>query len=50
MENITIRLETEKDHRAVEELTHEAFLNVYVPGAAESQEEFYIYKHSSVVK
>ena len=35
MENITIRLETEKDYRAVEELTREAFWNVYVPGASE---------------
>jgi predicted N-acetyltransferase YhbS len=35
MENIIIRLETEKDHRAVEELTREAFWNVYVPGASE---------------
>ena len=35
MENIKIRLETEKDHRAVEELTREAFWNVYVPGASE---------------
>jgi len=30
-----IRLETEKDHRAVEELTREAFWNVYKPGADE---------------
>ncbi len=35
MENIIIRRETEKDHRAVEELTREAFWNVYVPGASE---------------
>ncbi|MBO5266040.1 MAG: N-acetyltransferase [Ruminiclostridium sp.] len=35
MENITIRLETEKDYRAVEELTREAFWNVYKPGADE---------------
>ena len=33
--NLTIRLETEKDYRAVEELTREAFWNVYVPGASE---------------
>ena len=34
-ENIVIRLETEKDYRAVEELTREAFWNVYKPGADE---------------
>ena len=35
MKNMTIRLETEKDYRAVEELTREAFWNVYKPGADE---------------
>ena len=35
MENLKIRLETENDYRAVEELTREAFWNVYVPGASE---------------
>ncbi|MBQ1232854.1 MAG: N-acetyltransferase, partial [Clostridia bacterium] len=35
MENIKIRLETEKDYRAVEELTRKAFWNVYKPGADE---------------
>ena len=35
MENIIIRLETPRDYRAVEELTREAFWNVYVPGASE---------------
>ena len=35
MENIIIRNETEKDYRAVEELTREAFWNVYKPGADE---------------
>ncbi len=35
MDNVTIRLETEKDYRAVEELTREAFWNVYKPGADE---------------
>ena len=35
MENLTIRLETEKNYRAVEELTREAFWNVYKPGADE---------------
>lgn len=87
MDNLTIRLETEKDYRAVEELTREAFWNVYKPDALDgrkwmyipstaadccentdaveafdatfppkekkwmpSQEEFYIYSHSSVVR
>ena len=35
MTNLTIRLETEQDYRAVEELTREAFWNVYKPGADE---------------
>ena len=35
MENLTIRLETENDCRAVEYLTREAFWNVYAPGASE---------------
>ena len=29
MDNLIIRLETENDYRAVEELTREAFWNVY---------------------
>ncbi|WP_041611319.1 GNAT family N-acetyltransferase [Treponema primitia] len=32
---ITLRLEEEKDHRLVEELTREAFWNVYFPGCNE---------------
>ena len=32
---MTIRNETENDYRAVEELTREAFWNVYKPGADE---------------
>ena len=32
---IELRLEEEKDHRAVEEITREAFWNVHVPGADE---------------
>ena len=35
MKNLIIRQETEQDYRAVEELTREAFWNVYVPGASE---------------
>ena len=35
MKNLIIRLEQEKDYREVEELTREAFWNVYKPGADE---------------
>ena len=35
MNNLKIRLETEQDYRIVEELTREAFWNVYKPGADE---------------
>ena len=35
MNNLTIRLETEKDYKAVEMLTRDAFWNVYKPGADE---------------
>ncbi|MBQ8836208.1 MAG: N-acetyltransferase [Clostridia bacterium] len=35
MKNLTIRLETEKDYKAVENLTREAFWNMYVPGCDE---------------
>ncbi|MBR6425225.1 MAG: N-acetyltransferase [Oscillospiraceae bacterium] len=34
-ENFTIRLETNEDHRAVEQLIREAFWNVYRPGCSE---------------
>ena len=34
-DNITIRLETKEDYRAVENLTREAFWNVYRPGCME---------------
>ncbi len=33
--NINIRLETEKDYRVVEEITRQAFWNLYVPGCNE---------------
>lgn len=33
--NLSIRNETENDHREVEELTREAFWNLYVPGCDE---------------
>lgn len=35
MDNLVIRLETERDYRPVEELTRDAFWNVYKPGADE---------------
>lgn len=35
MKNLIIRLETEKDYKAVENLTREAFWNVYKPGCSE---------------
>ena len=41
MNNLTIRLETEKDYRAVEELTREVFWNVYKPGA---DEHYYVHQ------
>ena len=41
MINLTIRLEKEKDYRAVEELTREAFWNVYKPGA---DEHYYVHQ------
>lgn len=44
MENLIIRLETENDYRAVENLTREAFWNVYVPGASE---HYFIHKMRS---
>ena len=40
MNNLTIRLETEKDYAAVENLTREAFWNVYKPGA---DEHYYVH-------
>ena len=40
MDNITIRLETENDYRAVEELTRNSFWNVYKPGA---DEHYYVH-------
>ena len=40
MDDLRIRLETEKDYRAVEKLTREAFWNVYKPGA---DEHYYVH-------
>ena len=44
MNNLTIRLETENDYRAVETLTREAFWNVYKPGA---DEHYFVHKMRS---
>lgn len=44
MENLTIRSETEKDYKAVEMLTREAFWNVYKPGA---DEHYFVHKMRS---
>lgn len=44
MENCIIRNETEKDYREVEELTREAFWNVYKPGA---DEHYFVHKMRS---
>ena len=41
MENIIIRLENKEDHRSVEELTRDAFWNVYKPGA---DEHYFVHK------
>ncbi len=41
MNNIIIRNETEKDYKAVENLTREAFRNVYKPGA---DEHYFVHK------
>ena len=44
MSGCAIRLETESDYRAVEELTREAFWNVYKPGA---DEHYYVHRMRS---
>ena len=49
MTDITIRLETEKDYRAVEELTREAFWNVYKPGADEHYFVHQMRKHPDFI-
>ena len=41
MDDLKIRLEKESDYRAVENLTREAFWNVYKPGA---DEHYYVHK------
>ena len=49
MENLIIRNETEKDYRAVEELTREAFWNVYKPGADEHYFVHMMRKHPDFI-
>ena len=49
MNGFHIRLEEEKDYRAVEELTREAFWNVYVPGASEHYFVHMMRKHPDFI-
>lgn len=49
MDGIRIRLETEKDYRAVEELTRNAFWNVYKPGADEHYYVHMMRKHPDFI-
>lgn len=42
MSDVIIRLETEQDYRAVEEMTRESFWNVYKPGVLDGKEWMYI--------
>lgn len=46
---ITIRLEEEKDYRQVEEITREAFWNLYVPGAEEHYITHTLRKHPDFI-
>lgn len=48
--NIVIRNETEKDYRAVEELTREAFWNLYVPGCNEHYLVHQMRNHPDFIK
>ncbi|WP_086347216.1 GNAT family N-acetyltransferase [Candidatus Enterococcus clewellii] len=47
--NITIRREEEKDYRIVEEITREAFWNLYFPGAVEHLVVHSIRKHPDFI-
>lgn len=49
MDNLIVRLETEKDYRAVEELVREAFWNVYKPGADEHYYVHMMRKHPDFI-
>lgn len=46
---VTIRLEEEKDYRIVEEITREAFWNLYVPGAEEHYIAHMLRKHPDFI-
>jgi predicted N-acetyltransferase YhbS len=48
--DITIRNETEKDHRIVEELTREAFWNLYSPGCNEHYLVHKMREHSDFLR
>ena len=48
--SLIIRREEEKDHRAVEELTREAFWNVYHPGATEHLIVHQLWNKKHVIK
>ena len=48
--NITIRHETEKDFRRVEEVTRDAFWNLYVPGCEEHFLVHKMRKHADFIK
>ncbi len=48
--NITIRNETEKDYRIVEELTREAFWNLYFPGCNEHYVVHVMRNHEDFLK
>ena len=49
MEDYIIRNETENDFRAVEELTRDAFWNVYKPGADEHYYAHMMRKHPDFI-
>ena len=49
MTEVTIRLETEADHRAVEELAREAFWNLYMPGCSEHYTTHILRKHPDFI-
>lgn len=48
--NIVVRNETEKDYRAVEEVTREAFWNLYVPGCNEHYLAHIMREHADFIK
>ena len=46
---ITIRLEEERDYRRVEEITREAFWNLYLPGAEDHYLAHTLRKHPDFI-